>query len=159
MGAIIAYDVLAHTVPELRIHTLITIGAPLGVPVMVSKIRKEWGLATGLPPTPEAILERWYNLADLEDKVALDYQLFDDYAPSRRQVAPVDIQVTNDYAVHRRRNPHKDFGYLRTPELAKICFAFISRGCSGFQIRRLDLQYKVYEWLLQWPKTLWTSKK
>ncbi len=152
MGAIIAYDVLAHTVPEVRVQQLVTIGAPLGVPVVVEKIRNEWGLSAGLPPTPDAVVERWHNLADLEDKVAFDYELADDYRPNRHQVAPVDVQVVNDYIIQRKRNPHKDFGYLRTRELATICFNFISQGSTAVRIRRLDLQYRLWEKWLRWVK-------
>jgi hypothetical protein len=154
MGAIIAYDTLAHHAPNLRVHTLITIGAPLGVPVVVNKIKKEWGLAEGLPPAPDAIRHRWYNLADPKDKVAIDYTLADDYAPNIHQVVPMDSQVANDYMIRRRRNPHKDFGYLRTPELAQICFRFLSQGSSSARIRRLDWQYQVYEWAISLPKRL-----
>ena len=148
MGSIVAYDVLAHSNPGLRVHTLITIGAPLGVPVVVHKIRKEWNMSSGLPSTPDAVTHQWYNLADTEDKVAFDYTLADDYAPNQDQVAPIDIQVTNDYSFAGRRNPHKDFGYLRTPELARLCFDFISHGLSEREIRRLDMAFRFYEGVL-----------
>ncbi len=151
MGSIIAYDVLAHSQPGLRVHTLITIGAPLGVPVVVHKIRKDWNMTAGLPPAPDAVTHNWYNLADLEDKVAFDYILSDDYTANRHQVAPVDVQVANDYVYNNRRNPHKDFGYLRTPELARICFEFISHGLSETQIRHQDQLYRIYEMVTGLP--------
>jgi hypothetical protein len=153
MGSIIAFDVLTHNVPDIPIHTLITIGSPLGVPVVVHKIKKEMGRQQGLPPAPDSITARWCNLADLEDKVALDYTLFNDYAANRHGIAPQDLQVYNDYAKRGRRNPHKDFGYLRTPELAQLCFDFLYDGESPTRIRRLDLFYKVYE-AIEWLRTV-----
>jgi hypothetical protein len=41
MGSIIAYDVLTHMLPKSRIHTFVTIGSPLGMPIVISKIVTE----------------------------------------------------------------------------------------------------------------------
>jgi len=41
MGSIIAYDVLTHVLPESQIHTFVTIGSPLGLPIVISKIITE----------------------------------------------------------------------------------------------------------------------
>jgi triacylglycerol esterase/lipase EstA (alpha/beta hydrolase family) len=38
MGSIIAWDVLTKMVPQIKIHTLVTIGSPLGNPVVRSRI-------------------------------------------------------------------------------------------------------------------------
>lgn len=146
MGSIIAYDVLTRSVPEIDIHTLVTIGSPLGVPVVKQMIRQEQKLPKGNPlPTPENISGSWHNLADLADKVAFNYQLSNDFAANSRGIAPADSQVINDYAVRGNRNPHKVYGYLRTPEMARICFDFLSAGYSPRSIRRRDLFYKIYE--------------
>ena len=34
--------------------------------------------------------------------------------------------IVNDYEVDNRKNPHKSFGYLRTPEMSKILNDFIN---------------------------------
>jgi hypothetical protein len=44
MGSIIAYDVLTFTIPENTIDTFITIGSPLGLPVIRAKIAAERNL-------------------------------------------------------------------------------------------------------------------
>ena len=41
MGSIITFDVLSFLIPEVNINTLVTIGSPLGLPIVVSKIAAE----------------------------------------------------------------------------------------------------------------------
>jgi hypothetical protein len=148
MGSIIAYDVLTLLVPDLTIDTLVTIGSPLGVPAVMHKIREELSLTNGQDlPTPENIGRWWYNHADLTDKVAFHYRLADDFLPNRSGVLVTDIQVVNDYAVDGDANPHKVYGYLRTPEMAQLCFGFLSAGQSRAGIRRRDLFNKALDWL------------
>ncbi len=147
MGSIIAYDVLSSAPPGMQVHTLITIGSPLGMPLIMHNIRLEQKLATGEKlAAPASITRGWYNLADLADKVALNYHLANDFVPNPAGVGVTDIEVYNDYAVDGDPNPHKDYGYLRTPELARICFEFISAGESPAAIRRKDALYRVWEW-------------
>ena len=43
MGTIIAYDVLTQYAPDVTIDTLVTIGSPLGLPIIKSKIAAEAG--------------------------------------------------------------------------------------------------------------------
>jgi hypothetical protein len=147
MGSIIAYDVLTRCVPEVTIHTLVTIGSPLGVPLVMQKIRLEQNLAKGEQlRAPENIAGSWHNFADLEDKVAFHYRLADDFYANSKGVAPTDVQVVNDYAVGSEHNHHKVYGYLRAAELAQLCFEFLSAGKSLASIRRLDTLFKAYEW-------------
>jgi len=40
--------------------------------------------------------------------------------------------VENDYESDGIENPHKSFGYLRTPEVAMIIDDFLSRGINKF---------------------------
>ncbi len=149
MGSIIAYDVLAFCAPEIAVHTLITIGSPLGVPLVMKKIRQEQQLS---PEAGLAVPENvgiWHNLADPADKVTLDCRLAEAYAPNRRGTAPVDRSVYNDYEIDGSRNPHKVYGYLRTPELAQICFEFLTAGQGSSAIRRRDLLYRSLEGMLR----------
>jgi hypothetical protein len=131
MGSIIAYDVLTQSVPDIRIHTLLTMGSPLGLPVVLKKILSEQRKKPQknlIVQTPENIEETWYNFADHQDKVATKYNLSDDYKENSRHVRAIDIIVHNDYAHDGKRNPHSVFGYLRTPEVARVIYNFLHHG-------------------------------
>lgn len=131
MGSIIAYDVLTQAEPDIKIHTFLTMGSPLGLPVIMKKIlaeqhkefKKEKKVAT-----PDNILNQWHNFSDLNDKIAMNYNLADDYKENSHHVAPVDVQVYNDYEYQGAKNPHKSYGYLRVPELAKVIHEFLNIG-------------------------------
>ncbi len=129
MGSIVAYDVLTQAPESIRIHTFVTIGSPLGLPAVVSRIfsrQKEGAEKDPRLRAPDNITKHWYNLSDLEDRVALDHTLADDYLPNSQGVQAVDIKVYNDYMINNRRNPHKSYGYLRTPEMAGIIESFLA---------------------------------
>jgi len=128
MGSIIAYDVLTFLKPDIRVNTFITIGSPLGLPVVLSKIvaeRKEAGLETVPVKTPEAVTGVWFNYSDIQDKVAFNYNLSDYYSENSSGVKPIDYLVVNNYECDGEPNAHKVFGYLRTRELAKVVNDFI----------------------------------
>jgi pimeloyl-ACP methyl ester carboxylesterase len=128
MGTIISYDVLSHPAKDIAIDTFITIGSPLGLPLIMKKIFEERGMEfkKGVQtPTPENISKRWLNFSDLSDPVAMNYDLADDYAPNSRGVGPIDFVVDNDYAYRKKRNHHKLYGYLRAPEVAKAISDFL----------------------------------
>ena len=127
MGSIIAYDVLTITAPDIHIDTLVTIGSPLGIPIIEKKCMTEQGESrrTQKLKTPDNITRAWYNFTDLRDKVALDYALSDDYEPNSKGVRAVDQEVYNNYEIIGESNPHKSYGYLRTPELAGVIHDFI----------------------------------
>ncbi len=128
MGTIISYDVLSHVVPDLEIDTFITIGSPLGLPLIMKKIFEERGLAFkrgALAPTPDSIGGRWLNFSDLSDPVAANYNLSDDYAPNSRGVGPVDCIIENDYVLDGKVRPHKLYGYLRAPTVSWAIYSFL----------------------------------
>ena len=135
MGSIVSYDVLTGPAKEIEIDTFITIGSPLGIPIVIEKIaveqkidlKKEKSLKT-----PENIKRSWYNFSDLHDKVAFNYNLGDDYQANGSRITPVDTVVYNDYEIDGERNSHKSFGYLRTPELSRVVFDFLTRDESRF---------------------------
>jgi hypothetical protein len=123
MGSIIAYDVLTFMIPDIDIHTFITIGSPLGFPVVQGKIAAEWHSRRLVPPklkTPPGVKKHWFNLADLKDRIALIYDLSENFQPNYRGVQAEDFVVYNDYQSNHVFNPHKSYGYLRTPEFARI---------------------------------------
>lgn len=129
MGSIIGYDVLEFDVPEIKVDTLITLGSPLGLPVVRSKIAAERKLNhndTSLLTAPSSIQKHWYNFSDLEDKVAINYQLSDDFTENANHVKPIDFIVNNDYEINGERNPHKSFGYLRTQEFSEKLHQFLT---------------------------------
>ncbi len=134
MGSIIAYDVLTQSVPDVNVHTLITIGSPLGLPIIIKKIQTEQGMdnKTCIVPSPENIRHKWYNFADLNDPVAVVYNISDDYKKNSHGVGPEDVIVYNNYEYNGKRNAHKLFGYLRAPEVANVIYDFCVSGKSGF---------------------------
>jgi len=128
MGSIIAYDVLIECSKNLNIQTFMTIGSPLGIPyIMVRELEKQRSIDPELkrPLVPNCITDKWVNLSDAEDRVALDHALQDDFTTNRHGVTITDMQIYNDYEVRGERNPHKSFGYLRTPELARLIADFL----------------------------------
>jgi hypothetical protein len=129
MGSIIAYDVLSALPPDYKVHTFVTIGSPLGFPGIKRQLlleqKEEHKTAHDLK-IPDAVQKGWFNFADLKDKVALDYRLRDDFKPNTLGICIQDISVTNDYQMKGQSNPHNAYGYLRTPELAKLIDAFLS---------------------------------
>jgi hypothetical protein len=128
MGAVVAYDTLTLAAPDLKIDTLVTMGAPLGLPLIVNKICAERRLDFEKKrkcPGVENVSSAWYNLSDLYDRVAVKYSLRDVFGANALGVAPEDIVVKNTYEYKGRKNRHKSYGYLRTLEMAEIIRMFI----------------------------------
>jgi hypothetical protein len=131
MGSIVAYDVLAQLTPEIDIDTFVTIGSPLGLPVIMSRIAMEQARTSSgnkKITAPENVRRNWCNFSDLHDKVTLNYNLGDDYEPNSRKVGAIDYIVHNNYKHESKKNPHKAYGYLRTPEVADIIHQFLNYG-------------------------------
>lgn len=128
MGSIIAWDVLTRWVPEIKIHTLVTIGSPLGNPVVRGRMLMDIRNHTQETPvlkTPENIYRNWFNLSDYKDRVAMNYDLAEDFLPNSRMVKPQDKLIWNNYEYNDDRNPHKSYGYLRSKEMSGIIFNFL----------------------------------
>jgi len=155
MGTIIALDVLLYAAPEVEIDTFITIGSPLGMPSIIGKIastaaNRVW--SEGKLNTPPGIKWRWYNFSDLEDKVALIYNLGNKFKRNANRVRPEDYIVHNSYAMNGNKNHHKSFGYLRTPELSRVIFRFARRKKIG-RAHRIILNIKsILRRLKNWIK-------
>lgn len=124
MGSIIAYDALrdlGRSDPDLKVPYFITIGSPLGLPHVKFKIIEERGYDPRVR-TPSVVTKDWVNYADKDDKVSIDIHLKDDYIENKHGVRVHDDLVANDYVGPGEggsSNPHKSYGYLRTPELSK----------------------------------------
>jgi len=133
MGTIIGYDVLrdiGQKDPSFEIAHLVTIGSPLGLPHVKTKIIEERtyaGAKRKRVRTPTIVTERWVNYADRRDPVAFDSHLRDDFGPNARKIRVEDDLVINSYrSPSGEPNYHKSYGYLRTPELSKQIAAFLS---------------------------------
>jgi hypothetical protein len=135
MGSIIAYDALTQEIPSIKIDTLITSGSPLGLPIILKKMLIEQHQKikkNSKPFTPQNIRKAWYNFSDLNDKVALNYNLADDYSANTRGVIPQDILVENNYKYNGQKNPHKVYGYLRSSQMAEVIYNFLRRKENFF---------------------------
>jgi len=133
MGSIIAYDVLSRGEYGIRVHTFLTIGSPLGLPVVRGNIAQEQkknnNFVTALK-TPLAVKKFWFNLSDLKDKVAINYNLANNYGENKHHVHVVDKIIENNYSYQGKDNPHKSYGYLRAPETSALLYEFLTRDRS-----------------------------
>ena len=123
MGAIVAYDALLEIgqKPEserVSVPYFVTIGSPLGLTPVKGEIRRVY---EGPFETPSVVTQSWVNYSDGGDRVSLDTHLRDDYRSNSYGVRVRDQMVYNDYP----GNPHKSYGYLRTPELSEHIAAFL----------------------------------
>lgn len=138
MGTIIAYDVLRdigqdkkHGEAKWQDFTcarLTTIGSPLGLALVKDKVYAErtYDAESQRLRTPTIVTEDWYNFADKRDPVSFDLMLRDDYQANARYVRVRDDLVHNDYTSPAgRANPHKSYGYLRTPEVSDAIADFL----------------------------------
>ncbi len=128
MGSVIAYDVLLQMPPGVYVDCLVSFGSPLGQTMLVERLLKSSDRETGLK-TPEA-LKRWVNLADIDDYVALDPELGDDFAANSMGVKPEDYLVKNSFKYNGLANPHSSYGYLQTPACAALCAEFLAADRS-----------------------------
>lgn len=120
MGSIISYDALrelGQVGAQAKVENFITIGSPLGLPTVVTKIRKEWNMLR----TPSVVAKRWINFADRRDPVAFDTHLQDNYEANDNGVRVEDDLILNNYVgPDGRANRHKIYGYLRCPEMSEL---------------------------------------
>ncbi|MEE9368965.1 MAG: hypothetical protein V3V05_08875 [Pontiella sp.] len=129
MGSIVAFDVLWAASESFSVRTFVTMGSPLGLPPIIARIfqaQKDLLPQLKQPRAPDCIWPHWYNISDRRDTVALDHTLRDDYAVNVKGLKVVDLLVTNDYQINGESNPHKSYGYLRTPEVARIIDTFLT---------------------------------
>jgi len=147
MGSIIAYDVLTFVLPEIKIDTFVTMGSPLGLPIIVSKVAKELEDTFNIkekPKTPPGVTGNWFNFSDLEDSVAINNHLANDYDENQNGIKVKDIIVSNNYQMNEERNPHKSYGYLRTPEFSGILNKFLVKDKSKIELWLLKTYSKIF---------------
>jgi Lecithin:cholesterol acyltransferase len=144
MGSIIAYEALKYYSPEIKVEIIATIGSPLGQQFVISKIKSESGESNNKAfSIPGNIVGGWYNFADEEDQVAINHELSKIYKENSSGIKIKDILVQNNYKISEMRNPHKSYGYLRTPEFSSVLNSFLTS-------RRFEL--------FKWIKNFFRSK-
>jgi hypothetical protein len=129
MGSIVAYDVLRKfdKVNFQNPISLITIGSPLGMPIVSKKIREEFSSTN----TPKNV-GLWINMSDPGDRVAIDCELEDEYGSNQSGVKVKDVFVHNEYVSPKgEENNHKSYGYLRAPEFSEAVIDFVSIRFPG----------------------------
>lgn len=111
LGSVVAYETLcAH--PEFPVRTLITLGSPLGTPSLLPRFVP--AVRPGHAQWP-AGLERWVNVADAADIVAL-----------RKQLRPLYGDRVVDHVVHNGATMHHVMPYLTAPETGRAILAGLS---------------------------------
>ncbi|MFF0162353.1 hypothetical protein ACFYRY_33145 [Streptomyces sp. NPDC005263] len=102
LGSVVAYEALcAH--PEWAVHTLVTLGSPLGIPhVVFDRLTPRPQQGRGTPPPS---ISRWLNIADLGDPVALEKRLADRFGSG-----------VQDELVHNGATAHDAAPYLTARE-------------------------------------------
>ena len=136
MGSIIIYDILTLLAPHIKINKLITIGSPLGLPIIIDKIKSDTN-TDEKPKTPQNVLQ-WINMSDKEDKIAIKSNLNEYYAPNNNGVSPTNIFITNNYEIDGQRNPHKSYGYLRTQQFSEILYQFLTEKEKNWFVKNID---------------------
>ena len=132
MGSIIVHDALFEKPADIKIDTLVSIGSPLGQRYVIDKYKnvlKEKSINKFT--VPDNIINYWYNLADMEDQVAINHTLSKYYLKNSDGIEIIDKIVKNNYTYDGISNPHKSFGYLRTPEFAEIINSFLVSEKKG----------------------------
>lgn len=130
MGSIIAFDVLSFFASRSQVHTFISIGSPLGLPLVISKIASQYkNKPSGKKEmvTPPGIYGNWFNFYDVLDKITLSYNLSRKFKFNNNAIKPRDFAVVNDYINEAGvPNPHKSFGYLRTEKFSMALHEFLT---------------------------------
>jgi hypothetical protein len=133
MGSILAYDVLTGVASDITINIFVTMGSPLGLPPIMLKIltgqskKQHKHMSVEIPNN---ITKSWYNFFDPTDKISANHKLSDCYKKNARHVRVVDTIVSNNYEYRGEKNPHTVYGYLRTPEFARLLDEFLNAGRS-----------------------------
>ena len=110
-GSMVAFEVLRKLKKtDCDVKLFVTIGSPLGLQEVQDELKKGGKLAV-----PECV-DRWLNVAERLDPVALDAELANDFAKNAAGVGVEDVtglQINPDW----KSNPHSGTGYLRISEV------------------------------------------
>lgn len=97
LGSVVAYEVLCALPPGHKPLTLVTLGSPLGLAKLVFDRLEPAPAQDGTGVWPAAV-ERWTNLADSSDVVALVRELAPRFGPD-----VLDLPVDNGAQMHSMR--------------------------------------------------------
>lgn len=130
MGCIVSYDVLwkysqmseYRNVQEAgnRVSLWLTLGCPLGEPGVLKNLYDAHESEDG--KYPRHMIKDWVNVAAHDDFVAHDAEIANDFRDmrSRGYVNSIkDQRIYNFWAGSSGTNPHKFYGYLDHPDVAK----------------------------------------
>ncbi len=150
MGTFIAYDVLwrfSHrSEPEYfeyrekKVDLFVTMGSPLGDSAIQNMLFARRYRKDDYRRYPRNIL-RWHNYSCLGDIVAHDSTLGDDFHRKMIELRLIERVNARDYiglynpylTTKGTRNPHKSYGYLVQPKLAKWLAEFLRDKMQGCQ--------------------------
>ena len=111
LGTIIAYDVLRE-MKAIEVPLFVTVGSPLGVTEVQDLITT--------PLRVPDVVDRWINVSDLRDLVALDHTIRSEFAPAERCQ---DAFVTNSSDNH-----HGIVEYLRSRPVRDAVLSLFGAG-------------------------------
>jgi hypothetical protein len=121
MGAYVSYDVLwkfsrmseYKEIHDKKLSLWITIGSPLGEPGIIENLYDADEPEDGKYPTN---ILRWTNISAVDDFIAADFTIADDFNEMKRKGLIGDITDTapiyNFWVDSDGSNPHKFYGYL-----------------------------------------------
>jgi pimeloyl-ACP methyl ester carboxylesterase len=92
LGSVIAYGALRRN-PEWSVHTLVTLGSPLGQPMVLSQLDPP--VAPGSTAPWPGSVQRWVNVAAVGDHAAAVARLADVYGEG-----VTDVRVDNGHRAH-----------------------------------------------------------
>ena len=129
MGCIVSYDVLwklsrmseYQDVRDRKVSLWLTLGNPLGEPAVRNSLYDAREPEDGMYP---ANIDRWVNVAARDDFVAHDRTIADDFREMKKNKLTRSIRdaplIQNFWVGTHGSNPHKFYGYLNHPRVAKI---------------------------------------
>lgn len=109
LGSVVAYNVLCNNINNLNVVSFITVGSPLGIKMISSKL--------GLLKNPSPA-NGWYNAYDERDVVALN-PLDNKYFPTTPEI------VNNNSVKNQTDNRHGIAGYLNDSNIAAQIAKFL----------------------------------
>jgi predicted esterase len=132
MGSIIAYEAcleLSQKYQDKIIDTFISMGSPLGLIYTQARLLKlanpnKGSSNNSRPPSHPTIIKHWKNISAVGDMVSTDRSLNDDFRAmlDYHLIDTIDDyydEVYNLFKNDQGFNPHRSYGYLANPVLAK----------------------------------------
>ncbi len=128
MGCIVSYDVLwklsrmseYRAVHDRKVSLWLTLGSPLGEAAVQKGLYDSREPEDGKYPTN---ISRWINVAARDDFVAHDMTIADDFREMKQRKLVSSIRdakrIQNFWVGTHGSNPHKFYGYLNHPKVAK----------------------------------------